>query len=171
MRSLAPLLAWLVLTCGHPIPAMAQQSYPADTLTWTGAPPCWSGAGLCQGMPRDSGYTAEVRCINGLPHPHYEADTTLHGIARAETVKHETTHVMQLLGGCDSIMAMWARDTFVRLDAEIQATCKGLTVYQDSTTRARRERESIQALGMLYRKQMLSGDLYRAFTIHCHTAD
>jgi hypothetical protein len=83
-------------------------------------------------------------------------------------VKHETMHVAQMMAGCDSTLAVWARDTVAKIEAEVQATCAGLEVYADSSRRAAREREAVQTLGLLYPKTMVSGQLYSAFTRWCH---
>lgn len=111
----------------------------------------------------------EVRCVQGIPEPSY-ADTTrpaVHGIDRAETVKHETMHVAQLLGGCDSIMAVWLRDPAVRADAEIQATCAGLEVYADTARRRQRLNAARTALMMIYARWIQPGDIYAAVEAWC----
>lgn len=109
---------------------------------------------------------AENRPVPALP----PADsTTRHGIARAETIRHEAAHVGQLLADCRGTLELWRRNPVARLDAEVQATCIGISpvVYADTAQRSRRRNDARVALSMLYGVAVSFGQIYEAFERWC----
>jgi hypothetical protein len=91
-------------------------------------------------MPGRSGLASEVACRAGEPYVASEDSigAAAYGISRDETLLHEAAHVKQLAGACEATLHRWALDPIARLEAEVEATCIGLTIYPPAWQKRRR---------------------------------
>jgi hypothetical protein len=89
-------------------------------------------------------------------------------LARAETVRHEATHFVQLAkAGCRATLNRWMAEPMVWLVAEAEAACTGFEVYPRAEQRHARMIKSILVVAFRRPPGISLRDIWSAFEEAC----
>lgn len=104
-------------------------------------------------VQRTPGMAGEVQCVDDLPVPLPPRPGVV-GEERFENARHEATHMNQFAVGCDSVARAWRDDPAFRMELEAEATCRGLSVYHDTTGQSVRRAERVKRIASAYLRSM-----------------
>lgn len=120
-------------------------------------------------LPRIEQYHGAVTCFNHEPaieriENHIVGDSLL----RAEVVRHEAMHFVQLAAGnCDSTLAAFQANPVLWLQAEAEASCVGFKVYADPAQRRARQIATLLVLAFRRPAGISFGDVREALEQWC----
>jgi hypothetical protein len=135
------LSGFLFVSCAGALLGQTAEGLDPQTIADRAMPPIVHHYGSGRPASRDtSQYFGGVTCQAGVPVIFYDRDQTRDSLQRAETIRHEAMHFVQLAtGDCVTTLGRWASDPRAFLAAEMEAFCAGIAQLPPARQHARRQ--------------------------------